>query len=279
MWSPSQRKGSGRSGSRHGGQATPRPATGEDCMIDVVVCPYSTKRSITSSRCSTSRTCSAHDEAVLAGDRGGTRRPRASRCASSATLRISRGAGRMRMTTLERVAERARVDVGVVAADHAGLLEPRSRSADGGRESPTRRPSSARLTAARPPAARRAAGGSWRRARCDPKPFVAMHAFDRHCTRDALPRMSAAMPSQPSACADRRVPPHAVLRRQRRLPLPRARRSRCCCSRASTSLGVAWLRIAAAALRLRAVAPAVARAARLDATAAGCSSPGAPCSR
>ena len=32
-----------------------RPGTGEDCMIDVVVWPSTVKRSITSSRCSTSR--------------------------------------------------------------------------------------------------------------------------------------------------------------------------------------------------------------------------------
>jgi hypothetical protein len=36
---------------------TPRPGTGEDCTIEVVVWPNGVKRSISSSRCSTSRTC------------------------------------------------------------------------------------------------------------------------------------------------------------------------------------------------------------------------------
>ena len=37
--------------------STGRSATGEDCTIDVVVWPSTVKRSMTSSRCSTSRTC------------------------------------------------------------------------------------------------------------------------------------------------------------------------------------------------------------------------------
>ena len=40
------------------------------------------------------------------------------------------------MTDAERVAERARVDVGVVAADHAVLLEPRQPLGDRGRREP-----------------------------------------------------------------------------------------------------------------------------------------------
>ena len=41
----------------HSDVATPRRGTGDDCTIDVVVCPYTAKTSMTSSMCVTSRTC------------------------------------------------------------------------------------------------------------------------------------------------------------------------------------------------------------------------------
>ena len=46
---------------------------------------------------------------------------------------IWRGAGRMRITVVERVAERARVDLRVVAGDRAVALEPLHALGDGRR--------------------------------------------------------------------------------------------------------------------------------------------------
>ena len=85
------------------------PGTGEDCMIEVVVCPNGVKRSITSSRCSTSRTWALHEEAVLAGDA----------VALDDLGRLARELGDLRELArrradadhgAEREAERARVD-------------------------------------------------------------------------------------------------------------------------------------------------------------------------
>ena len=68
-------------------------------MIDVVVWPKGRKRSMTSSRCSTSRTCSFMKKQSSPVMRWHSTTSGVSR-ASSATLASWRGAGRMRSTAL-----------------------------------------------------------------------------------------------------------------------------------------------------------------------------------
>ena len=78
---------------------TPRPGTGDDCTIDVVVWPNSVKRSITSSRWSTSRTCARITKQSSPVTRLHSTTSGVS-CAWRATSPIWRGAGRIRMTAL-----------------------------------------------------------------------------------------------------------------------------------------------------------------------------------
>src|SRR3954454_7866647 len=77
------------------GTAGPRERTGADCTSDVVVWPNGVKRSISSSRWSTSRTFARRTKQSSPVTRSQTTPSSAAR-AASATLAICRGAGRTR---------------------------------------------------------------------------------------------------------------------------------------------------------------------------------------
>ena len=132
------------------------------------------------------------------------------RCASSATFGIIRAAGPDAQDHAELVAERARVDVGVVAADHAGLLEPPEPLADRRRGQPDAPAQLGEAQRARRPAARRSAAGSWGRA-ADPKARGGMMPSIATVPRRSGPAMVSAMATldrRRAPLADR-VPPHA----------------------------------------------------------------------
>ena len=100
-------------------------------MIDVVVWPSTVKRSITSSRCSTSRR-GAHDVAVVACHAVALDHLRRLAGELGDVLDLTRGRADAD-DRAERQAERARVNLGVVALDGPGLLQPLEPLGDGGR--------------------------------------------------------------------------------------------------------------------------------------------------
>jgi hypothetical protein len=114
-------------------------------MIDVVVCPYGVKRSISSSRCSIECTCAFMKKQSSPVMRWHSTTSPLFR-ASSATRGSWRDAGRTRITALSAY-PRARGSMSVRYPVIAPSLSSRwSRSATAGDERPTRRPSSARLS-------------------------------------------------------------------------------------------------------------------------------------
>src|SRR4051794_1288049 len=113
-------------------------------MTDVVVWPYGVKRSMTSSRCSTSRTWTRMKKQSSPVMRWHSTTSGVAR-ARSATLAICRGEGRMRTIALSVKPSARGSTSACTPRSTPASVRRRTRSATAGGESPTRRPSSARL--------------------------------------------------------------------------------------------------------------------------------------
>ena len=180
----------------------------------------------------------------------------------------------------QRVAERARVDVGAVAADHPVVLEPpqalghrRRRQADAPAE--LRQREARVLLQLREQAE---VGVVERSDVGDPRDLPLIRRHDAHAYLRIGPVHEPYGAGILCAWRCDRVPPHAYFVVSAVFHYLGPAFAVLLFARVDV-LGVAWLRIAVGGARLRALAPAVARARAARRATGACSSPGARCSR